>query len=284
MSTAQSRQSGLADVNGVQLFYEVAGAGKPIVFSHAGIADARMWDDQFDAFAQRYRVIRFDHRGMGRSTMAPGPFALREDIYGLIRFLGVERAALVGCSMGGAAVLDCTLAHPDAVAALVLVDAGMSGQQYTEEEQAQGKAIFGPIEEAIEEAIERGDLDAANEMELKLWVDGPRRRPDQVNPAVREKVREMNLNTFKRAKEFEQGQSQPLDPPAAGRLGEVRCSTLVIVGDEDVPPVLKTADLLVAGIPGARSAVIHDAAHLPNMEKPEEFNRIVLDFLASAGW
>jgi pimeloyl-ACP methyl ester carboxylesterase len=281
VSTSQARHSGMAEVNGVRLYYEVAGAGKPIVFSHAGIADARMWDNQLDAFAQRYRVIRFDHRGMGRSTMSPGPFSLREDIYGLMRFLGVERATLVGCSMGGEAVLDCTLAHPDAVAALVLVDAGMSGRDYIDEdEKAQTIALEGPIEEAMQ----RGDLDATNELEVRLWVDGPRRRPDQVNPAVREKVREMNLTNLKRAKEFEQGQGQPLNPPAAGRLADVLCPTLVITGDEDVPLELKTAELLVAGIPGARSAVIHDAAHLPNMEKPEEFNRIVLDFLASAGW
>jgi 3-oxoadipate enol-lactonase len=280
MSAAQSRQSGMAEVNGVQLYYEVAGTGNPVVFSHAGIADARMWDDQFEAFAARYHVIRYDHRGMGRSAMAPGPFALREDLYGLMRFLGVERAALIGCSMGGSATLDCTLAHPDAVAALVLVDAGMSGRQYTPEEEVEDHALFDPIEAAIE----RGDLDAANEMEVKIWVDGLRRTPDQVNPTVREKVREMNLTTFKRAEEFKQGQSQPLAPPAAGRLGEVRCLTLVIVGDEDVPPELKTADILTAGISGARKVVIHDAAHLPNMEKPAEFNRLVLDFLAATGW
>ncbi len=94
----------------------------------------------------------------------------------------------------------------------------------------------------------------------------------------------MNLIALKRAKEFEQGQSQPLEPPAAGRLGEVRCPALVIVGDEDVPLALETAKLLTAGIPGAREAVIHGAAHLPNMERPAEFNRIVLDFLAAAGW
>jgi pimeloyl-ACP methyl ester carboxylesterase len=270
----------MAEVNGVQLYYEVAGSGKPIVFSHAGIADARMWDDQFDAFAAHYRVIRHDHRGMGRSTMAPGPFALREDIYGLMRFLGVERAVLVGCSMGGGAVLDCALAHPEAVGALVLVDAGMSGQQYTPEEEAADQALFAPVDAATE----RGDFDAANEMELKIWVDGPRRRPDQVNPAVREKVREMNLNAFRRAEEFKQGQSQPLQPAAAARLGEVRSPALVIVGDEDLPMVLRTAKLLAAGIPGAREAVIHDAAHLPNMEKPAEFNRLVQEFLTSAGW
>lgn len=280
MSAGQSRQTGMAEVNDVQLYYEVAGSGKPVVFSHAGIADARMWDDQFDAFAARYRVIRYDHRGMGRSTMASGPFSLREDLYGLMRFLGVEPAALIGCSMGGSAVLDCALAHAEVAAALVLVDAGMSGEQWTPEEEAEGERLFGPVEAAIK----RGDFDAANEMEIHLWVDGLRRRPDQVNRAVRAKVLEMNLNDLKRGKEFDQAQSQPLQPPAAERLGEVRCPTLVIVGDEDLPESLRTAKKLAAGIPGAREAVIHDAGHLPNMERPVEFNRIVLDFLASAGW
>lgn len=280
MASVQPSDTGFAEINGAQLYYEVAGAGKPVVFSHAAIADNRMWDDQFAAFAERYRVIRFDHRSMGRSSMPPGPFALREDIYGLMRFLDVERAALIGCSMGGSAVLDCALAHPEAVAALVLVGSGVSGQQISEEEQQQGAAIFGPIEAAIK----RGDFDEANELELRLWVDGLRRTSAQVNPAVRERAREMNLNDLKRGHEFELGQSQPLEPPAIGRLGEVRCPTLVVVGDEDVPPIVATADLLARSISGARKAVIHDAAHLPNMEHPAEFNRLVLDFLVEAGW
>jgi len=277
VSAAQQRQTGFADVNGARLYCEVEGQGHPIVFSHAGIADHRMWNDQFDAFAARYRVIRYDHRGMGQSSLPAVPYSLAEDIYGLARALGADKAYVIGCSMGGAAALDCALAHPDFVDGLVLVDAGMSGQQYSEEEEAEAKAIFGPIEEATE----RGDFDAANELELKVWVDGPRRRPDQVRPGVRELVREMNLPGFKRAEEFKQAQSQPLEPPAAGRLGEVRCPTLVIVGDEDLPEVFTTADLMMAGIPAARKAVIHDAAHLPSMEKPDEFNRLVLDFFAA---
>lgn len=280
MSNTQPVQSGFAEINAAQIYYEVTGAGKPVVFSHAGIADNRMWDDQFADFAQRYRVIRFDHRSMGQSTMPPGPFALREDIYALMSALGAERAALIGCSIGGAAALDCALAHPDAVTALVLEDSGVSGEQWTPEEERQAQAIFGPIEEATK----RGDFDTANELELRLWVDGVRRTPDQVNPAVREKVREMNLNDLRRAHEMDPSQSQRLQPPAFGRLGEVRCPTLVVVGAEDVPPVLKTAKLLATGIRGAHEAVIPDAAHLPNMEHPAEFNRVVLDFLASVGW
>ncbi|HKV84922.1 MAG TPA: alpha/beta fold hydrolase, partial [Ktedonobacterales bacterium] len=89
-------RSGMAAVNGAQLYYETAGEGHPFIMVHAGICDSRMWDAQFEYFANRYRVIRYDMRGFGKSTMPPGPTALREDLYGMLRFLGVERAYVMG--------------------------------------------------------------------------------------------------------------------------------------------------------------------------------------------
>src|SRR5262245_20465568 len=100
MTETSSRQSGIAEVNGAYLFYEVAGDGPAVVLIHAGIADSRMWDEQFEAFAQHFRVIRYDARGYGRSDMPTGPFAHRDDLHGLLRSLGVERTALIGLSMG----------------------------------------------------------------------------------------------------------------------------------------------------------------------------------------
>jgi pimeloyl-ACP methyl ester carboxylesterase len=109
-----------------------------------------------------------------------------------------------------------------------------------------------------------------------------RRTPDQVDPAVRELVREMNLASFTRDEEHKQGQSQPMQPPAYGRLGEVRVPTLVIVGSEDQPLIVQTADVFTSKIPGARKVMMEGLAHVPNMEKPAEFNQITLDFLAEA--
>src|SRR6516225_2922813 len=96
-------ETGYAEINGAQLYYEIAGAGQPVVFVHAGIADRRMWNAQFAAFAARYHVLRYDHRGMGESSMPAGPFALREDLYALTRQLDLAPAVLIGCSMGGSA-------------------------------------------------------------------------------------------------------------------------------------------------------------------------------------
>jgi pimeloyl-ACP methyl ester carboxylesterase len=120
---------GFAGVNGAKLYYEVMGAGHWLVLLHEGIADSRMYDDQFNTFAQRYRVVRFDIRGFGQSDFPPDdePLALHEDLYGLLAFLGIKKTYVLGMSMGGAIALDFTLSHPDMVDALILVSSGAGG-------------------------------------------------------------------------------------------------------------------------------------------------------------
>ncbi|MGH2584980.1 MAG: alpha/beta fold hydrolase [Dehalococcoidia bacterium] len=269
MTTPPAAPHGIAEVNGARLSYEVAGEGPALVLIHAGIADSRMWDGQFQEFAHHHRVIRYDTRGYGRSDMPAGPYAMREDLYGLLRFLGVERAALVGLSMGGGTAIDFTLEHPEMVSALVPVAAGLGGHEdsdllkrYDEEESA---------------AFARGEMEAVVEINLRVWVDGPARPPDAVDPAVREMVSRM----MRDASTSTEGQPRRLDPPAITRLGEIRTPTLVIVGDADVPDMLTITDLLASGIEGARQVVIPGVAHMVNMERPAEFNQIVLDFLHS---
>jgi pimeloyl-ACP methyl ester carboxylesterase len=268
-------ETGFVEINGAKVYYEIAGAGQPVIFVHAGIADRRMWNRQFDVFAERYRVLRYDHRGMGKSSMPPGRFALRDDLYALIRHFDLAPAILIGCSMGGGAALDCVLEHPDVARTLVLVGAGVSGNALEPGDKM--KRLW----EQVDELAGKGDLDGANEIELRMWVDGVRRTPDQVDPAVRALVRDMNLASFTRDAEHQQGQSQPLEPPAFGRLGEVRVPTLVIIGSDDQPLIVRTADILASQIPGARKVVMEGLAHVPNMERPTEFNQITLDFLAS---
>jgi pimeloyl-ACP methyl ester carboxylesterase len=264
----------LIEINGAQLYYEVAGSGPVVVLIHAGIADCRMWDAQFAVFAERYRVVRYDQRGFGRSSMPAGPYALRDDLRELLRALGIERATLVGTSMGGGVALDCALAYPDLAEALVLVGSGLGGSEPSDYLREQWRLIG--------EAMERDGIDAANELELRLWVDGQGRTPEQVDSAMRERVREMNRDVLAREEENDElGQPQRLEPPAIGRLGEVAVPTLVIVGDRDVPGIVENADRLAAGIAGARKVVLPDVAHLPPMERPDEFNRLVLDFLAA---
>jgi pimeloyl-ACP methyl ester carboxylesterase len=129
----------------------------------------------------------------------------------------------------------------------------------------------------VNELYEAGDIAGAVEYELRMWVDGPDRGPDAVDPEMRERVREMNAALF--ARDDDAGEEIPLDPPAAERLAQISAPTLILYGDKDVLDVREAAGPLAAAIPSARLAVIPDTAHLPQMERPELFNEIVLGFL-----
>lgn len=266
---------GFITVNGARLWYEESGvsSGHAVTFVHAGICDHRQWDSQMDAFGERYRVIRFDLRGHGQSELPAGPVSLSDDLGGLLDALGVERSALIGCSMGGSAAIDFTLKQPARVAALVTVCSAVSG----------AAPEIGPGEEAIigelAAADASGDDDRLNAAEVRLFVDGLKRTPEQVAPGVRALVAEMNLNNIKRSGEWQQAQPTPLSPPAIGRLGEIHTPTLVVVGGDDAFNVRKLADTLTSEIAGARKVVMAGLTHVPNMERPDEFNQAVLDFL-----
>src|SRR3954466_129710 len=101
--------SGYAEVNGARLYYEVTGAGRPLILLHEGIANLHFWDDQWEVLAREFRVVRYDLRGFGQSVAPAGPFNMRNDLSQLMRFLGIERAALMGASVGGSIVIDFTL-------------------------------------------------------------------------------------------------------------------------------------------------------------------------------
>jgi pimeloyl-ACP methyl ester carboxylesterase len=267
MNTLQGLQTGIAHLDGVDLYYEVAGEGPALVLAHAGFVDRRMWDDQFPVFAQQVRVVRYDRRGFGNSKLTPGPFSHRRDLYQLLKFLDVERVHLLGCSAGGAAVIDFALEHPEMAASLTLVDSALGGYQF------QGD-MPKPLQE-LGAAIQANDLDKAAELAVRLWIDGPHRTPDQVDPRIRERGREMARTALPNVFVAE----EPLDPPAIERLHELAIPTLVIVGGLDDASIATIGDLLTTRIAGAHKITISEAAHLPNLDKPEEFNREVLAFL-----
>src|SRR5690242_4972987 len=127
MTKEVQRLAGYAPVENGQLYYEVAGEGYPLVLIHAGIANSRMWDAQVEAFAQRYRVIRYDTRGFGKTRTEETSYSNRQDLYDLLNHLGVEKAYVLGLSRGGQIAIDFTLEHPKMVAALIPVAAGFSG-------------------------------------------------------------------------------------------------------------------------------------------------------------
>ncbi len=269
---ASRGQNGIADVSGARIAYELAGSGPPVLLLHAGIGDRRMWDAQIPAFAEHFTVVRFDARGFGQTRKPDAPFAPYADAIGLLDHLGISRAHFIGVSMGSQTAIEAAIAAPERVSALVAV-AARTGSPVSSALRAGW--------DRVNELYEAGDIPGAVEYELRMWVDGPDREPDVVDPEVRERVRDMNAALF--ARDDFDGEEIPLDPSAAERLAEISAATLIVYGDKDVIDVREAAGPLAAAIPGARLAVIPDAAHLPQMERPEVFNKIVLGFLLGLG-
>jgi 2-hydroxy-6-oxonona-2,4-dienedioate hydrolase len=260
-------QTGFADFEGARLYYEIAGDGPNLVLAHAGFVDCRMWDEQFQVFARQYRVLRYDQRGFGKSPLTPGPFSHRRDLTNLLKFLGIERAHLVGCSMGAGMLIDFTLEHPEMADSLVLVSSALSGYKFHGE-------MPKPLQE-LTAALQKNDLDRTAELAVQIWIDGPRRTPDQVDRRVRERAREMSKTALTNLFVVQ----EPLTPPAIERLNELAAPTLVIIGELDDPSIAMIGDLLSDQIQGAQRVTLPGAAHLPNLEKPGEFNQMVLDFI-----
>jgi pimeloyl-ACP methyl ester carboxylesterase len=260
-----------------RLHAEETGSGPPLVLVHAGIADSRMWEPQLGPLAESYRVIRYDLAGYGRSPLPAGPYSHLADLYGLLDRFGIEQTAIVGNSLGGRVALELAFAHPERVSSLVLIAPGLRNWDWSEKIRRCG--------EDEDAALERGDLEAAVELNLRLWVDGPRRAPDAVDPAVRAFVGEMQADALRvylaaAAQDPPPGPEEDLDDFDPAR---VEAPTLILIGDEDVPDMLKIAERLAAELPRGRRVLLPGVAHLPSLEQPDVVTRLLLDFLAATG-
>jgi 3-oxoadipate enol-lactonase len=252
----------------VTIAYEAHGDGPAILLVHEGVADRRMWRGQVPVLARDHRVVAVDLRGFGETPLSSGPFSHAEDLREVLDELGIERATVVGGSFGAKVALELAATHPERVDRLVLCPPVVPGWEWSD------RIRRGWQEE--DEALEAGDLDRAVEVNVELWVDGPNRRPDEVDPDVRALVRTMQRHAFELPEP--DPPSEPAPEPSI-RLADVGVPTLVVVGDEDVEDFLAMADAAAAGIPEARKVVIEGAGHVVALEKPQEFNAAFLAFL-----
>ncbi len=258
----------LAD--GAQIAFEDVGDGPVVVLLHPGLWDMRTWEPQMQTFTDAgYRVIRYDQRGYGRSDRLGGePYSPVTDLFGLMDHLGVAHAALVGCSMGGAAAIDAVLTDPTRAWALVPVAAGLGGVELLPEEEAWWEVAAA----GIEEAIEAGDLERAQDLRLAIWA--PLGTDDPAGTAIRQ-IAFDNIHEIT----MDESAQIALDPPAGYRLHEIDTPTLVLKAEHDPPESRRLSDLIAAGIPGARSVLIEGADHVVNLRRPEAFDAAVLPFL-----
>ncbi|HEX6508037.1 MAG TPA: alpha/beta fold hydrolase [Chloroflexota bacterium] len=260
------------EVFGAPLSYEVAGTGPALVLIHEGIADSRMYDDQFPVFAERHRLVRYDLHGFGRSGKPQEPFFHHEALRGLLDHLEITHTSLLGMSVGGNIAAEFTVAYPDMVSSLILISTGFADYPPSEAMTS----LFAPVGEAFA----AGDFARAIDLSVHLWVDGPDRTPDDVDAGVRERVRAMYTDVLRRTREPGPEASR-VDPPVYTRLGEMAVPTLVAVGTGGLVDIQEQAELAARTIPGAHKVELPRLGHVPNMERPAEVNRLVLDFLAA---
>ena len=243
----------------MDLSYAISGHGTPILFIHGFSLDSRMWEPQVAHFSPHYQVTTYDLRGFGRSPLPDGAYSHIEDLYNLIQGLHIQRAHLVGLSLGGEIAIDFSLSHPESVISLALANTSLGGYASTVDWRVYAK--------------EQG-LDRAKQN----WLGHPVFAPSSRNPGVAKQLKIMIgdytgwhwLNTDPRI---------TLNPPAKGRLKEIKVPTQIILGELDLPYYHDIANLLMTNIPNTKLSTINNAGHMTNLENPVKFNEMLDSFI-----
>jgi pimeloyl-ACP methyl ester carboxylesterase len=256
----------MLDVEGGRLYYEVKGRGPIVVLIHGGFGDRRMWDAQWEVLARDFRVVRYDHRGFGRSSRPEKPYSAVADLLALMDHLGARSASLVGNSMGGTLAIDFTLRHPERVERLVVVASGADGFPIPPDTPDElGAVVAIARTEGPQAAAER-------------WLANPMVKVTSRAAGTRDLLRRMvvdNRNVFL----MEHWPEEANDPKAAARLSEIKAKTLVVLGADDIDLVSSIGKETAKGIPGSRLEIIEGADHLPQMDAPAKVTALILEFL-----
>ncbi len=263
-------ETGYAEVNGTRLYYEVAGSGDAILLIHGNGGDRRHWDEQFEVFAKDYRVVRFDVRGFGKSAMPVEgqPYSCNDDIKALLEFLGISKAHIAGFSLGCAFAVDFVIAHPEMSRSLIAVGPWIFGYR------SESIAELGSSMVEVSNVLEKEGKMAA----FEAWMNTPHFKESLKDPAVYDRIMEIG-------KDFDfwhfthMDPVQYLEPAAAEQLDKIKLPTLIFTAENDLKPCREMADHLEKTIPNSKKVELMDAGHLMALEKPEEFNKAVLDFL-----
>lgn len=267
--TAASELSFFASADG-DIAYLDTGTGDPVVLLHSGYVDHRLFAAQTPVLAAGHRVIAVDVRGHGWTANATRPFRWADDLADLLRHLDAGPAVLVGVSMGGAIAGDTAIEHPELVRGIVLSGASVSDFRYTHEWTRR-------IVADSRRALHSGDIEGW----LKVFLGsaaGPFRSADDVDPRILDHLREMALHTVSKHTAGERDWHVPLTDTWS-RVPKIDVPVLTVNGALDSPDLIADAELFAGTAQNGRSVLVQGTSHFPNLERPEEFNTIVLDFL-----
>ena len=258
------------DRKGVPIYFEDVGSGPPVVMGHSILCSGEIWVNQVPRLAERYRVINIDQRGHGRSVPATSPYELCdmvEDAFAVIDHLEIDRAIWAGLSMGGMVAMHAAIAAPDRVAALLLLDTHAGEETPYKKLKYRAMSIgakaFGvrPFFPAVIPLLFGRTTMAENQTLIADW------KPRFEEIHVQSLARAVSVLTCR--------------PSIVGNLGDVKCPSLVIVGEEDASLPAHLSREIADALPNASLVVIPQAGHLSALEKPEEVTSTMLEFLDS---
>lgn len=258
-------------IGGATLVADVTGEGACVVLLHAGVADRRMWRTTYEALSRKFKCIAYDRRGFGDSTSPDEAFRNIDDLDAVIQHFGCDSAHLIGSSQGGRIAIDYALAKPKSVLSLVLVAPALSGALIPLSYPPAIQLLMNELEQAEATA----DFEKMNAIEAHLWLDGPLSSKNRVVGSARDLFLDMNGRALKHAP---LNREQP-PPFAADQLHRLTHPTLVIWGDADFRHIRDRSRLIANTLPGARHLAMEECAHLPNMERPMQFDYAILEFL-----
>lgn len=262
------------EVPGASLYYETDGSpdDPALLLIHAGIAQLRMWDPQIETLSKDHFVVRFDERGFGMTEAEAGEFSDRADALAVLDHLGVDTVTAIGCSRGGMIAIDLAVDAPDRIRGLVTIGSGPAGHPEIEETPHEAE-LYAVMEAAT--GVEKLRLEA------DFWDVGPLRDATALDPGFVATARELNVANLSHINENHRGTA--LDPSAYERLGEIAVPALIMVGEHDVSVMMPETVTLLERIAGSEDYRFAEAAHIPSVEQPEEFEAVLVPWLARHG-
>ena len=265
MRSGEQRTGTVGVTNGM-IEYDIAGNGPAVVLIHGGLVDRRLWDAQFMWLAGTNRVIRYDLRGFGRSSLPPPTeYAHEDDLNALLSSFGAAPAHVVGLSMGGRMALRFAAAYPQSVRSLALADSALDGQTWTEDWQKRWSGMCA--------AARAGQFADAK----RRWLEHPLFDSARSDPSQAALLARM-VEDYSGWHWHKRDSARAPSPPLAERLGEIGVRSLVITGERDIPDFQTVGDVLTRGLPSVQRSVIRGSGHMVNLEAPREFNAALLEF------
>lgn len=261
-------ETGFLRINDAQIYYEQAGAGDCIILIHGFAMDTRGWDRQFNVFSEHYRVVRYDLRGFGQSDLPKAQYSTLDDLHAMMDQLGIEKACIVGISLGGSLAVEFALTYPERITGLVLAGSTLRGYPFSDDY----------IKEFLHyRKIARREGIAVAQSEM---LDNPLLESITRTPALLAPIKDM-IRDYSGFHWLKHDPHRVFYPPVMVRLSEVTCPVQIIVGQRDIPDIRAIAERLGSEIKQARKIMIPDIGHMVNMEATEQFNQIVLDFMST---